>query len=149
MVLTSQVLTLIHEEVRFTNFIYDGQRIESGLLLSWMPDSILIQQRGIDRPKKISTSGLTRIETTVGNKMPEGLAVGTLAAAAYFLAIGGHNLSDVTFGEALAKLLVPPAMIIAGMAVGSTLDKRESYIVPVGFEYNHELAKSVIKTREP
>jgi hypothetical protein len=146
MVLTSEKLLEIHEDVRFTRFFYDDGRFESGLMLRWMPDSIRIQERGQGSPKAIPVAGLGRIETITGNKMFEGLALGTLVGAAYFVAVGGYDLGTVTFGEAMVKLLVPPAIIISGLAIGAGREKTEAFVVPPNFLYDYQ---EIQKTNRP
>jgi hypothetical protein len=147
MVLTSEKLLEIHEDVRFTRFIYADGQIESGLLLNWMPDSIRIQERGQGSPRTIPAVGLARIETITGNRMFEGFGIGVLVGAVYFLAVGGYNLGAVTFGEAMIKLLVPPAIVITGMAVGAGRDKTETFEVPPNFLFNYEEVRAIYRQR--
>jgi hypothetical protein len=139
--LTSEQLWKIHEDVPFTRFYYRDQRIESGLLLRWMPDSILIQERGIGNPRQIPSAGLFKIETVTGNRLFEGLGAGILAGAIYASIVRSDQLKGRSFPAALAKLLVPPALMITGMAIGSSKDKKEVYYVPSHFIYNHEEAR--------
>jgi hypothetical protein len=140
-VLTTETLVEIHRDIRFTRFSYGDGRIESGLMLNWMPDSIRIQRRGEGEPAIIPTSGLARIETVTGNRMFEGLMLGGLTGAAYFLAVGGHDLGEASFGEALVKVLVPPAMVIAAMGFGAASEKAETYMVPPDFVFDYENAR--------
>jgi hypothetical protein len=147
-VLTSEQLWQINEDVLFTYFYYDDRHVESGLLLRWMPDSILIQERGEDLPRKIPSFGINRIETITGNKLFAGLSVGTLAGAAYFAAVRGDRLTGISFAAALAKLLVPPAMIITGMAIGSSMDTKDSYVVPPEFQFDYEAAKIIFQKKK-
>jgi len=146
--LTSEKLIEIHKDVRFTRFYYDDGLIESGLLLRWTPDSILIQERGQGSPIAIPVAGIGRLETITGNEMLEGLVIGTLVGAAYFVAVGGYDLGAVTFGEAMAKLLVPPAIIITGMAIGAGRDKKEVFIVPPDFRFDYEEARATYQPRQ-
>ncbi len=141
MVLTTEKLLEIHDDVRFTRFFYSDGLVESGLMLHWMPDSIRIQERGQPSLKLIPAAGLDRIETVARNRMLEGFGIGTLVAGAYFLVIRGYELGAVTFGEAIAKLLVPPSIIITGMAIGAGRDKIEIFVVPPKFQFDYEQAR--------
>lgn len=143
-ILTSEQLTEIHQDIRFTYFYYPDTML-SGLMLNWQPDSILIQPRNADLPVKIPTLGLSKIEIVIGNRSMEGIAVGSLLAAGYFVAVKGYDLGTVTFGEGLAKLLVPPAIIVTAIGVGSSMEKRETYLLPPGFLYSYEQSKHPVR----
>lgn len=139
--LTAGKLLQIHQEVRFTSFYYADGKTESGLLLHWEPDSIVIQKRGEEQVRKIPTSGIEKIETVTGNHLFEGLSLGVLAAGGYFAAVQGWKLSSVSFLEGMVKLLVPPAIIVAGLAYGAARETKESYRVPPGFQFDYKTAK--------
>ncbi|OGC96659.1 MAG: hypothetical protein A2W25_08640 [candidate division Zixibacteria bacterium RBG_16_53_22] len=147
-ILTSDKLMEIHKDVRFTRFYYDDGLIKSGLLLRWMTDSILIQERGQGSPTAIPAAGIGRLETITGNEMLEGLVIGSLVGAAYFVAVGGYDLGTVTFGEAMVKLLVTPAIIITGMAIGAGRDKTETFIVPPDFRFDYEETGKTYQPRQ-
>ena len=139
--LTESKLWQIHEEVRFTHLFYDDGRQEAGLMLRWEPDSIFIQERGQKLPKSIPSSGISHIETITGNRIMEGVALGTLVAAGYFAIVRGDRLGNLTFGDAIAKLLVPPAIIITAVGIGSSKETKDIYRVPPGFVFDYEAAK--------
>jgi hypothetical protein len=140
-ILTEDKLYQIHQDIRFTYFHYADSAIVSGLLLRWEPDSILIQKRGEAKPTQIPVSGITYIETVTGNRTGEGLAIGTLLAGGYFALVRGWELNNITFASALGKLLVPPIILIAGIAIGSSKEIKEVYYLPPGFIFNYESAK--------
>jgi len=140
MILTSRKLLEIQNDVRFTRFYYNDGRLESGLMLRWMPDSIRIQERGQGLPRAIPVAGINKIETITGYRTFEGFALGTLIGAVYFAAVGGYDLGSVTFGEALIKLVVPPAIIVTGMVFGASREKIETFIVPPDFLFDNEEA---------
>ncbi len=135
--LTEDKLYEIHQDVRFTYFHYADSSIAAGLLLRWEPDSILIQGRGDIKPHMIPTDGVELIETVTGNKIGRGLVLGSLVAGGYFALVRGWELSGVTFITALGKLLVPPAIIVAGIALGSSRETRETYYLPPGFIFDY------------
>jgi hypothetical protein len=139
--ITESRLYQIHQEVRFTRFYYADGKMESGLMLNWMPDSITIQERGKDFPSRIPTQGLIRIETVTGNRLFAGMGLGVLGAAAYFAAVQGWKLSSVSFLEGAAKLLVPSAIIIVGIGYGASRETKEIYRVPPGFKFDYVAAK--------
>ncbi len=138
--LTEEKLYQINDEVRFTRFYY-ADKVESGLLLRWMPDSVLIQERGQGQPRMIPTKGITTIETVTGNRIMPGIGIGALLAAGYFAAVKGYDLGTVTFWEAVTKLLIPPAILITSIAIGSSMEKRESYKVPPGFIFDYDAVR--------
>jgi len=146
-ILTEGKLYQINSEVRFTRFYY-ADRVESGLLVHWMPDSILIQERGKDQPRNIPSAGIVRIETITGNRIMPGIAIGTLAAAAYFAAVKGYDLGTVTFFEAVKKLLAPPAILITAIGISSSMETREIYKIPPGFKFDFDAAKESYEQAE-
>ena len=148
MELNEERLYRINDETRFTRFYYPDGRSESGLMLRWKPDSIYIQPRGTGLPMAIPTQGLTRIETVTGNRMLTGLAYGTLIAGGYFAAVQGWKLSNVTFGQALEKLFVPPIIILTAMGLGASKDTYEIYTVPPGFLFDYDIAKIQFQNRK-
>lgn len=135
--LTEEKLYQINSEVRFTRFYY-ADRVESGLLLRWQADSVLIQERGQGQPRMIPADGITTIETITGNRIMPGIGIGTLLAAGYFVAVKGYELGIVTFWEAITKLLVPPAILVTAIAVGSSMETTEVYRLPPGFKFDYE-----------
>jgi len=142
--LTETKLVQIHREVRFTRFYYGDGKIESGLMLHWEPDSVLIQKRGEGQLRRIPTSGIEKIETVTGNHLFEGLSLGVLAAGGYFAAVQGWKLSNVSFLNGMVKLLVPPAIIVAGIAFGAAKETKEIYRVPPGFIFDYEAEKKEV-----
>jgi hypothetical protein len=140
-ILTERQLLEINNENRFTRFYYSDGKTISGIMLRWIPDSVYIQPRGTGLPLPIPTTGLAKIETVTGNKMFIGLAIGTLVAGAYFIAIKGYDLNQVTFLEGLAKLLVPPAAILTAMGIGASRDTYESYLIPPNFKFDYDASK--------
>jgi hypothetical protein len=140
-IVTERQLLEINNENLFTRFYYSDGKTFSGLMLRWIPDSVYIQPRGAGSPLSISTAGLTKIETVTGNKIFTGLAIGTLVAGAYFIAVKGYDLKQVTFFEGLAKLLVPPAMILTAMGIGASKDTYESYLIPPNFKFDYDVSK--------
>ncbi len=139
--LTENKLYEIHQDVRFTYFHYADSSVAAGLLLRWEPDSILIQGRGDLKPHMIPTDGVELIETVTGNKIGQGLLLGSLVAGGYFALVRGWELNGVTFVSALGKLLVPPAIIVAGIALGSSRETRETYYLPPGFIFDYNAVK--------
>jgi len=139
--LTEAKLWQIHEDILFTFLYYADGHYESGLMLHWMPDSIFIQERGRKLPQSVPAAGVVRIETITGNRIMEGITIGTLVAAGYFAIVRGDKLGTLTFGQAIAKLLVPPAIVITALGIGSSMEKRESYRVPPGFVFDYDAAK--------
>jgi hypothetical protein len=146
--LTEAKLWQIHEDILFTHLYYADGHYESGLMLRWMPDSIFIQERGRKLPQSVPAADVVRIETITGNRIMEGIALGTLVAAGYFAIVRGDKLGTVTFGQAISKLLVPPAIIITALGIGSSMEKKESYLVPPGFVFDYEAAKRKFEHRK-
>jgi hypothetical protein len=140
-ILTENILWRTHQDVRFTYFHYADSSLVSGLLLRWEPDSILIQKRGEAKPSMIPTTGITYIETVTGNRFGEGFVIGTLVAGAYFAAVRGWELSNITFVSALGKLLVTPAILIAGITVGASREIKKAYYLPPDFKFDYESVK--------
>jgi hypothetical protein len=147
-ILTEDKLWEIHQDVRFTTFHYADSAAASGLLLRWEPDSILIQGRGEPIPRQITTVGLVRIETVTGNKIGLGIGLGSLAAAAYFALVRGWEFNNITFLSALGKLLVPPAIIVTAIAIGSSRETKEIYNLPPGFIFDYDAVKRYHQIRE-
>lgn len=141
-ILTERQLLEINNENRFTRFYYSDGKTFSGLMLRWIPDSVYIQPRGTALPLPIPTIGLAKIETVTGNKIFTGLAIGAIVAGAYFLAVKGYNLTQVTFLEGLEKLLVPPAVILTAMGIGASRDTYESYLIPPNFKFDYDISKA-------
>ena len=139
--LTEDKLYEIHQDIRFTYFHYADSAVAAGLLLRWEPDSILIQGRGEAKPHMIPTKGVMLIETVTGNKIGPGLLLGTLVAGGYFALVRGWELSGVTFVAALGKLFVPPAIIVAGIALGASRETRETYYLPPGFIFDYNAVR--------
>jgi hypothetical protein len=139
--LSEAKLWQIHEDTRFTWFHYSNGRTESGLLLRWQPDSILIQPRGKELPITIPADSLAQIETVTGNRSLIGFAVGALLAAGYSAGVGFGTNGGITLWEAIAKFLVPPAIIVTGVVVGSSMELRESFLIPPGFKFDFEAVK--------
>ena len=147
-ILTERTLWRLHRDVPYTHFEYaDGSRSE-GLLLRWKPDSILVQPRETDLPVKIPASGVIRIKIEVGNRIWEALTIGTIAAGGYFGLAGSYDLSGVTLGEAIWKVLVPPVILVTSIAIGSGMDKYEEYILPEELEFDYDEANSLYELLE-
>lgn len=146
--LTERSLWRIHRDIPYTFFEYkDGQNRE-GLLLNWKPDSILVQPRGTGRPTRIPADGLQRIRIEVGNRIWEGLTVGGAAAAIYIVLAKSYELNNVSLGQAVWKLFVPPFILVTSVAVGSSMYKHEEYVVPEGFRFDYDEASSLYELLE-
>jgi hypothetical protein len=139
--LTEDRLWEINQDVRYTYFHYADSSIVSGLMLHWEPDSILIQMRGETKPRLITTDGLVRIDAVTGNKIGRGVTLGTAAAGLYFILVRGWEFNNVSFLNALGKLLVPPAIIITAIGIGSSKETKETYYLPPGFIFDYEAVK--------
>ena len=140
--LTEKQLLEINNENLFTRFYYSDGKAFSGIMLRWIPDSVYIQPRGTALPLPIPAAGLAKIETLTGNKTFAGMAIGTIVAGAYFIAIKGYDLKQVTFLEGLAKLLVPPAVILTAMGIGASKDTYETYFIPPNFKFDYDVSKA-------
>ena len=143
-ILTEQHLLEINDDTRFITFFYGNSKTEAGILLRWKPDSILIQSRGQGMPHYIPSYGITQIEVVTGNKSMNGLAWGTLVAAAYAGAVRIDKINGITFLSAVGKLLVPPAILVAGVAIGASRETKELYNVPPDFIFDYDLSKRQI-----
>jgi hypothetical protein len=139
--LTEQRLLEINEDARFIRFFYFDGKTESGILLRWKPDSILIQSRNQGMPHHIPADGITQIEVVTGNRSLSGVAWGTLVAVAYAGAVRIDQINGITFWSAVSKLLVTPAIIVTGAAIGAGRETRELYNVPQDFIFDFDLSK--------
>ena len=139
--LSEEKLWRIHEDTRFTRFFYGDGGTASGLLLRWQPDSVLIQERGKDLPISIPTKGLSRIETVTGNRSMIGLAIGAVLAGGYSAIVGFETKGGISLGRGLAQFFVPPAIIVAAAAVGASIETKEAFIIPPGFQFDFEAVK--------
>jgi hypothetical protein len=147
-ILTERRLWEIHKDISYTYFEYEDGQYRQGLLLNWKPDSILVQPRGEGKPVRIPTEGLRSIRIEVGNRIWEGLAVGSGIAGIYFGLAKSYELSNVSLGEAVWKLFVPPLIVVSSIVVGSGIDKHEEFIVPEDFEFDYDKAKSLYELLE-
>ncbi len=144
--LTEDILYEINQDVRYTYFHYADSSIASGLMLRWEPDSILIQGRGEIKPRMITTDGLVYIDAVSGNKIGPGILLGTAAAGLYFALVRGWEINNVTFLSALGKLLVPPAIIVTAIGIGSSKETKETYYLSPGFIFDYEAVKRYHQT---
>jgi hypothetical protein len=69
------------------------------------------------------------------------VAWGTLAAAVYAGAVRIDQINGITFLSAVSKLLVPPAIIVTGAAIGAGRETKELYNVPQDFIFDFDLSK--------
>lgn len=146
--ITEQRLLEINEDARFIRFFYFDGKTESGILLRWKPDSILIQSRGQGMPHHIPADGITQIEVVTGNRSLSGVAWGTLVAAAYAGAVRIDQINGITFWSAVAKLFVTPAIIVTGAAIGAGRETKELYNVPQDFIFDFDLSKRNLIRRQ-
>jgi len=136
--ITEKELWQIHKDVRYTKFIYGDSVVNEGLLLRWMPDSILVQPRKQSTPVWISAQGVSAIQVEIGNRMPEWIAISVLAAGAYVAALKSWELTSASMGEGVAKLLGPPVIVFSAMGIGSSINKYQEYKIPQGFKFNYD-----------
>jgi hypothetical protein len=139
--ITEQRLMEINEDARFVTFFYTNGKTESGILLRWKPDSILVQTRGQGLPHYIPSDGITQIEVVTGNKALTGFAWGTLVAAAYAGAVRIDKINGITFLSAVTKLLGTPAIMVIGTVIGASRETKELYYVPPDFIFDYDLSK--------
>ena len=147
-VLTERQLWRIHRDIHYTYFEYKDGQVREGILLKWMPDSILVQPRGKNKPVRIPTEGIKSIRIEVGNRIWEGLAIGSGMAGIYIALAKSYDLNDISLGQAIWKLFVPPAILVSSIAIGSGMDKHKEYIVPEGFRFDYDEANSLYKLLE-
>ena len=146
--LTDRQLWSFHKDIRYTYFYYVDGSIKEGLLLRWKPDSILVQPRGVDLPKKIPTAGIKSLRVEIGNKVWKGFVIGALAAGVYALVMKSNELTGASWAEAGVKLLGPPAILAGSVAVGSGWYEYENYRLPDGFQFDLDRVKSLYETLE-
>ncbi len=115
--LTQSILWDIHQNIRYTYFYYADGSTASGLMLRWQGDSVLVQPRGEDKARKISTSGVSKIKVVLGNRAFESMAIGIAAATGYWLAVEGWQLKGLSIWSSISKIFVPFGIVVAGNRV--------------------------------
>ncbi|MEE9553398.1 MAG: hypothetical protein V3W18_03785 [candidate division Zixibacteria bacterium] len=146
--LTERELWRFHRDIRYTYFYYEDGEKKEGLLLRWKPDSILVQPRGVDLPWNIPAAGIKAIRLEMGNRVWSAFTIGTIAALVYIGVIKSYDLTDVSTGDAFAKLAGPPAILAGAMAIGSGKYTYDDYRLPDGFVFDFDKVNSLYEALE-
>lgn len=135
----------MHEDISFVYFYYRDGSVQSGLLLKWKGDEILIQKKGKGVPESIPSADLKMVKAVVGNRIWESIPIGTVLGAGYFFLVKGYDLGGQSSGSAIVKMFGAPLFIMASIAYGASREKSETYLVPDDFKFDYDEIKKIHK----